>query len=868
MVTLEFSVDKHTLTRLDSEEIISNGNQVYSCNFTFSSEWDNTEKTVTFRQDRAEIPILLQGNSCTIPARVLRANQDTEIQVGVFGVGDGYTLTSTLLTIPVIQGTSVSGAIITPTLYEQLLTRIADIECGSVDRAIVVRAVEDYVAEHPFEPIIEDDVVAYFLEHKAEFKGDKGEIGKSAYQIAVDNGYSGTEEEWLESLKNAAEVTDARVGYDGVVYDDLGTAIRTQFSTLYNALAPNYGLSILKRLSVASNPYSDKFTLTMSGAELIVNAIAGNTSGNNGATIGLAAIDLHSLDFEYKANANKHYQLLLIAGAINIAYNVIFEPINTNDSYVDVHIDLTDIITMLQTTAPNEQLKIAIWNKNPLNEGDYFHIKNLQVNASDIAVNRARTYAEQLFENIDPYTYNVNSPLISNIANGKVAKWANGTYTIDEERITYTAPSSGNRGFTVTPTTRSGITKIRILYDFAEALAEGQGLKLSIWDKTWTDFSDHAFTIGTVSADGFVDVDLAYISVYKPTLDINNWVLIVSNSGYDFTVTLNKLEIRNVIGIPDNWESKTGIEVFADIAEKLDTIPEPVETQYMVTPSGKKVIMQVTDDGNVIATPVIPSKHLFIGNSLLVGFGYGMAASDAQHDYYYYVSEYIKGLEPTYTASKVAGIGFEQCETTADADTWMNNVLLPSLDSDLELVTIQLIDNVNTTERRAVFPENSLHLLQFIRRHCPKARVVWCAAWYNGSSIPIAQENCNNTGCELINFYDLRAEENNAYLGKVYDMLSVGTRTFTVDSYTDDETNHELTIVQTINDTAYTSVLPYESYTIDGSTLAVQSRYNIITTTGVASHPGDKGMARIANRILYKLGIAPNENVIPIPEQQ
>lgn len=29
----------------------------------------------------------------------------------------------------------------------------------------------------------------------------KGEDGKSAYQIAVENGFEGTEEEWLDSLK-------------------------------------------------------------------------------------------------------------------------------------------------------------------------------------------------------------------------------------------------------------------------------------------------------------------------------------------------------------------------------------------------------------------------------------------------------------------------------------------------------------------------------------------------------------------------------------------------------------------------------------------------------------------------------------------
>ena len=32
-------------------------------------------------------------------------------------------------------------------------------------------------------------------------KGDKGETGDSAYQVAVNNGFKGTEQEWIDSLK-------------------------------------------------------------------------------------------------------------------------------------------------------------------------------------------------------------------------------------------------------------------------------------------------------------------------------------------------------------------------------------------------------------------------------------------------------------------------------------------------------------------------------------------------------------------------------------------------------------------------------------------------------------------------------------------
>ena len=42
-------------------------------------------------------------------------------------------------------------------------------------------------------------------------KGDTGSTGKSAYEIAVQYGFEGTEQEWLESLKG----NDGKNGVDG-----------------------------------------------------------------------------------------------------------------------------------------------------------------------------------------------------------------------------------------------------------------------------------------------------------------------------------------------------------------------------------------------------------------------------------------------------------------------------------------------------------------------------------------------------------------------------------------------------------------------------------------------------------------------------
>lgn len=55
--------------------------------------------------------------------------------------------------------------------------------------------------------------------------GEKGDAGKSAYQIAVDNGFKGTEQEWLASLKGAKgdPGNDGDKGDDGVSVTDIAS---------------------------------------------------------------------------------------------------------------------------------------------------------------------------------------------------------------------------------------------------------------------------------------------------------------------------------------------------------------------------------------------------------------------------------------------------------------------------------------------------------------------------------------------------------------------------------------------------------------------------------------------------------------------
>ncbi|MBR2182961.1 MAG: hypothetical protein IJ858_06015 [Acidaminococcaceae bacterium] len=65
-------------------------------------------------------------------------------------------------------------------------------------------------------------------EYTLNIAGGRGREGKSAYEVAVANGFVGTEQEWLDSLKvscqNYASIYEfPNIGDAGVLYVDTGT---------------------------------------------------------------------------------------------------------------------------------------------------------------------------------------------------------------------------------------------------------------------------------------------------------------------------------------------------------------------------------------------------------------------------------------------------------------------------------------------------------------------------------------------------------------------------------------------------------------------------------------------------------------------
>jgi hypothetical protein len=185
----------------------------------------------------------------------------------------------------------------------------------------------------------------------------------------------------------------------------------------------------------------------------------------------------------------------------------------------------------------------------------------------------------------------------------------------------------------------------------------------------------------------------------------------------------------------------------------------------------------------------------------------------------------------------------------------MNNTLLSHLGNDKNLVIVQLGDNVTATKVE-VFRETCGELIGFIRTNAPNARVAWAGEWYSSDERQkIIADACLKYGAVFVDISALNTVGNQSYIGAVVHVEASTTKVYTVDTYTDDATNKVLTVNLTINGKAYTSELPYTSYTVDGTSLTVTGEYIITTDSGVASHPGDAGMLAVANAITNALGI-------------
>ncbi len=108
MAQIEILLEKQLLT-IQNREVISSGDVNYdSCRFEFDANWEGYIKTAVFYQEKQKVyyAVLDNEDKCFIPApAVVKA---FPLYIGVFGVQGNKILTSSMDSIPIVEG-AVSG---------------------------------------------------------------------------------------------------------------------------------------------------------------------------------------------------------------------------------------------------------------------------------------------------------------------------------------------------------------------------------------------------------------------------------------------------------------------------------------------------------------------------------------------------------------------------------------------------------------------------------------------------------------------------------------------------------------------------------------------------------------------------------------
>ena len=199
-------------------------------------------------------------------------------------------------------------------------------------------------------------------------------------------------------------------------------------------------------------------------------------------------------------------------------------------------------------------------------------------------------------------------------------------------------------------------------------------------------------------------------------------------------------------------------------------------------------------------------NYLAIGNSItqhgITSYWWnevGMAASDADHDYFHLV---LKHLEENNSKVKGIAYNFYIWEVQSHDRDEALSMLDPFLSPDLDLVTIQLGENVNDL---TTLQKDYVSLLQYIRAKAPDARILVIGDFWNSENRnEIKEAAANEANAEFVSL-DGIASNDSYYCG-------TGTTV----------------------------------YDAEGNAHTVEH-------DGVARHPGDAGMDAIAGRIIKTL---------------
>jgi len=180
---MKFLVKQQKIEVLEREIIASDQIAFVLVKFVFDGAWKTLHKVVQFTQCEETYNVVLgiDGTTCLLPAEL----HPGAVKMSLFGYDAESDTTLRATTVPVTLHIRPSGFVadgdtpIPPTLdlYTQLLKKLSEMQTGA-----------------------------------------NGKDGRSAYEIAIENGFVGTAAEWLESLKgmNGVDGKDGTNGKDGL----------------------------------------------------------------------------------------------------------------------------------------------------------------------------------------------------------------------------------------------------------------------------------------------------------------------------------------------------------------------------------------------------------------------------------------------------------------------------------------------------------------------------------------------------------------------------------------------------------------------------------------------------------------------------
>ncbi len=179
---MKFLVKQQKIEVLEREVIASDQIAFVLVKFVFDGAWKTLHKVVQFTQCEETYNVVLgiDGTTCLLPAEL----HPGTVKMSLFGYDAESDTTLRATTVPVTLHIRPSGFVEdgitpippTPDLYTQLLKKLSEMQTGAT-----------------------------------------GKDGRSAYEIAIENGFVGTAAEWLESLKgrDGIDGKDGLPGKDG-----------------------------------------------------------------------------------------------------------------------------------------------------------------------------------------------------------------------------------------------------------------------------------------------------------------------------------------------------------------------------------------------------------------------------------------------------------------------------------------------------------------------------------------------------------------------------------------------------------------------------------------------------------------------------